>query len=170
VTITMTDLVTKIGAIVGLLTGIYTLWDRLFRARPIAYVHVRGPTGTPLRYLRIANTDRADMQVIDVKCWPHIFVAAKDHSIRGIATAALGHAPLALIAPNETWDFPLIVRPGADLAAFEARSLPFVLAVFWRRSSSPWLPQPPKLILLSGRDLRRLEASARPLFDDDGVK
>ena len=113
----MTDLITKIGAIVGLATGIFTVWDRLFRARPIAYVHIRGPKGTPYRYVRIANTDKADIQVTDVKCWPRVFAAAKDHSIRSIAEAAIGRAPLALIAPGEDWDFTLIIPSGIDFDA-----------------------------------------------------
>jgi len=40
-------------------------------------------------------------------------------------------------------------------------------AIFWRRSSSPWLPQPPKVIVLSVRDFRRLEATSLPLFGDE---
>ena len=113
----MTDLITKIGAIVGLARRIFTVWDRLFRARPIAYVHIRGPKGTPYRYVRIANTDKADIQVTDVKCWPRVFAAAKDHSIRSIAEAAIGRAPLALIAPGEDWDFTLIIPSGIDFDA-----------------------------------------------------
>ena len=169
----MTDLITKIGAIVGLATGIFTVWDRLLRARPIAYVHIRGPKGTPYRYVRIANTDKADIQVTkadiqvtDVKCWPRVFAAAKDHSIRSIAEAAIGRAPLALIAPGEDWDFTLIIPSGIDFDALKDRTL-LVLAIFWRRSSSPWLPQPPKVIVLSVRDFRRLEATSRPLFGDE---
>jgi hypothetical protein len=152
-----------------LATGIFTLWDRLFRARPIAYVHVRGPKGTAYRYVRITNTDKADIQVTDVQCWPPIFAAAKDHSIRSIADAALGKAPLALIAPSEDWDFTLIIPSSVDFDALKDRKL-LVLAIFWRRSSSPWLPQPPKVIVLSVRDFRRLEASPRPLFGHEEQK
>jgi hypothetical protein len=157
------DLFTKIGATVGLVTGIFTLLDRLFRARPIAYVHVRGTKGNPYRYVRIANVDKADMQVIDFKCWPRVFAAAKDHSLHSILTAAVGRAPLAVIAPGENWDFPLVIKGSANLSKL-AKWRPLVLAIFWRRSSSPWLPQFPKAVIISVRDLQRLEENPRSLF------
>jgi hypothetical protein len=158
----VTDIVTKIGAIVGLATGIFTVWDRLFRARAIAYVRVQGPKGSPRRDLRITNTNKADIQVTDVKCWSwprRVFAAAKDTSVRGITKAALGHAPLAVIAPGETWDFPLIIRSTANYDALPKRQL-LVFAIYWTRSSSPWFPQPPKWIVLSVGDFRRLEESS----------
>ena len=156
----MMDAITRIGAIVGLVTGAFTLWDRLFRARPIAYVHVQGRQGNWFRYVRIVNTDKADMQVANVRCWPQFFSAAKDHSEPSIADAMDGRAPLALIAPGEHWDFPLV--PRRDLSSLGDKR--FALAISWRRSSSPWLPQPPKWIVLSMRDLRRLEENARSLL------
>ena len=98
------------------------------------------------------------MQVTNVRCWLQLFDAAKDHKEPSIADAMDGRAPLALIAPSEHWDFPLV--PRIDLSSLEG-SKRFALAIFWRRSSSPWLPQPPKWIALSMRDLRRLEENAR---------
>jgi hypothetical protein len=113
--------------------------------------------------VRITNTDKADIQVTDVKCWPRVFVAAKDHSVGGIMKAARGHAPLALIAPDGHWDFPLVIPSKVDFGALRYQTL-LVFAIFWKRSSSPWLLQPPKVIVLSVRDFRRLEENSRLLF------
>ena len=41
----MTDLVTRIGAIIGLLTGVFTLWDRLSALGRLRMCTSRAPRG-----------------------------------------------------------------------------------------------------------------------------
>src|SRR4051812_16860039 len=119
--VVMTDSFTKFGAIVGLLTGIFTVWDRLLRNRPIAYFHVRGPKGSPFRYVRVKNIDQSDIQIIDIKCWPDIFRVAKDHSVDGIVRATFGQPPLQFVAPDARCDFPVVETPGVAFNALKLR-------------------------------------------------
>ncbi len=46
---------TEIGAAVGFLTGVYTLFDRFMKGRPIAYLVASGPATNAVLSLRVKN-------------------------------------------------------------------------------------------------------------------
>src|SRR5262249_45082902 len=94
----------------------HRLGSLISRSADCVCTHPR-PEGHPVSLWRIAKIGKTPIQVTDVKCWPRVFAAAKDHSIRSIAEAAIGRAPLALIAPGEDWDFTLIIPSGIDFDA-----------------------------------------------------
>jgi len=141
----MIDGFTRVGAIVGFITGIFILWDRVLRARPITYVLVKGSKGNVFRYIRVRNVDTADIQVIRIKCWPKFFRVNPSHKGDNIALddaeeAEIWKAFIAVIAYGEERDFPFGIRALQGWL----NKIPFMtFFVFWRRSSSPLLPQLP---------------------------
>lgn len=83
-----------IGAIIGLATGAFVVWDRFYRMTPTAVVVVRPliPGGIPkATYLQVRN--RADRPIL--VSWQNgqrefSFGIAKDHSTRSIVASFVG--------------------------------------------------------------------------------
>jgi hypothetical protein len=131
-------------------------------SRPADHVFTHsGPQGKPSSGYSRGDPDKADIQVINIKCLPRVFAAAESESVGGMLKAIVGRAPLVTIKPNECADFPLVSIGSTENFDNLKPWRPLIFAIFWRRSSSPWLPQPPKLITLSMRYLRRLQAAAK---------
>jgi hypothetical protein len=60
-----------IGAIVGLATGLFTVWDRWARGRPLAWVTAtRRFSGNPEKYICIKNPGPSDVFILGVRVHP----------------------------------------------------------------------------------------------------
>jgi hypothetical protein len=94
---------TTIGSLVGLLTGLFTVWDRWARWRPIADTVAKTKDGGP--YIRIKNAGPADIVIQRIKSRPSAVKVAKGNSIDAIADAAAGYLEPTVITPQETRDF-----------------------------------------------------------------
>jgi len=100
----MLEAITLIGAIVGLATGVFTVWDRWVRGRPLAWLTVTIRTGgTPADPgIRIKNPGPTDLLIQGVRPHPaDIYGVAKDHSIKATMTALDA-------------DVNLLLRPGQE--------------------------------------------------------
>jgi hypothetical protein len=111
---TLVGALTLVGSVVGLLTGIFTVWDRWARGRPLAWViATKRFAGTPgEQYICIKNSGHSDVFVLGVSVLPknpHIYGVAKGHSVRGITSSLSGT------------DFNVLLRTGEELC----RSLRF---------------------------------------------
>jgi hypothetical protein len=134
------------GGIAGLATAAFTIWDRLARGRPLAYVTLKGSPGNPYQYVRVKNVDRMDILITAIRPSPSRFRISKGHSLRAIVGAAMGERPAAILAPEQEHDFPVIIKSDEP-----ASTIWFFIS--WRRASVTWMPLPPKVISTSTRDL-----------------
>jgi hypothetical protein len=157
----MIEEIKLIGGIAGLATAAFTIWDRLVRGRPLAYIVVNGEYGTPFHYLRVRNIGDVGIIVTGVRARPAGSVA-KDHSIRAIVSGVVGDAPAAIIDPGADHDFVLLRGEAEE----DGPSMPIWLFVFWRRTSATWLPLPPRIVRTSTGDLR-LMGKAWSVHDKD---
>jgi hypothetical protein len=64
---------TAFGAFVGLLTGIFTLWDRLARGRPIACLAFGQMDAVPVPLLRISNPGDYSIFILSASITPNVF-------------------------------------------------------------------------------------------------
>jgi hypothetical protein len=78
----------------------------------------------------------------------HIGVAS-DTSLNAVVRASVGEGFMAILKADQEREFPLIFRRGELLEKNCKEISPFVMIVSWRRNSSFWLPQFPKIILSS---------------------
>jgi len=146
---------TEIGAAVGFLTGVYTLFDRHMKGRPIAYVFASGPASGALLSFRVKNVGQEDVVLRQLFSVPRLYEIARDDSALGIAEARFGPF-MAVLQPGEQMDFPVFPsrprREGRDSCAF---------VILWRRATSPWLPQIPICLFTSKQTIEQLKRAHR---------
>ena len=77
----MLEAVKLVGAIAGLLTTAFVVWDRWARGRPLAWVTAKKFGASRYEYIRIQNPGPADVFVLAVRAYPSkVYSIAKDHS------------------------------------------------------------------------------------------
>jgi hypothetical protein len=150
---------TQIGAFVGLVTGIFTVFDRLIVGRPLTTISTEDPKGYRARNLRFENVSKHDLLIRRIRSWPAWLSVAPDDSVRGIITGVMRGSFGAILPPGETRHFPITVKKGELVDKDSNAWAPFVIVVSWRKSRSVWLPQVPVVIFSSARTLRRLSAA-----------
>jgi len=125
-----------------LLSNIFLVWDRFLTARPVVSIAVESKS---YRYLRCKNVTKRDVMIKRIRTIPKTVFVARDYSMTAITDALIGIPFTALIPPNATYDFPLIVRRG-ELLDDDAPRSRFMIIVSWRSTRSTWLPRWPVFI------------------------
>ena len=136
-----------------LLSDIFLVWDQFFAARPVLSI---GAESESHRYLRCKNVTKCDITIKSIRTIPKTVIVARDHSVTAITDGLIGVRFSALVPPDTTCDFPLmIVRRGEllddkdSVLSFQVlhrlRSR-FIIMVSWRSSGSTWLPRWPVFI------------------------
>ena len=142
-----------IGSIAGLATAAFTIWDRLLRWRPLAFISVSGTAHNFLTHLNIKNVSPINILVKDIRCYPNYFRVATGTSVKQIARAISRVPVLTVLPPNEQTELQLFQSPNRGADAKPARVFIFV---YWRKTSYTWLPQIPVLVLTSTSDLEKM--------------
>lgn len=146
---------TEIGSLVGFCTGVFTLIDRLMLGRPLASITRQGEGR---RALQIANLAKSDVIVTSIKVWGDRIYVAKDDSIKGIAGSVIAMPVAAVLEPTNKIRLPIVIGGGDRLHKGGPRAL-FLVAIFWRRTRSMWVPQWPVFLLSSVRSLSAIDAA-----------
>jgi hypothetical protein len=143
----------------GLLSDIFLVWNRFLAARPVVSIAVESKSD---RYLRCKNVTKCDIMIKRIRTIPKTVFVARDYSVIAITDGLIGVPFTALIPPDATYDFPLIVRRGQLLDDNAPRSR-FIIIVSWRSTRSTWLPRWPVFIWSSMQTLHaRDKASSTP--------
>jgi hypothetical protein len=155
---TVLQMITLVGSIIGTLTGFFVLIDRLFRRRPVAFVVVAGTSRhNAHRYIRVKNVGATDIIVRDISARPRTFEISKGHSVRAIAKAITDVPAVSILEPDQVRDFPFFQNPKrSDKEAYVGK---ICFAVHWRKASSTWLWQIPTFVRTSMNDLEELESA-----------
>jgi hypothetical protein len=144
---------------VRLLSDIFLLWNRLLAARLVVSIAVESKSH---RYLRCKNVTKCDIMIKRIRTIPKTVFVARDHSLIAITDGLIGIPFTALIPPNATHDFPLIVKRGELLDDNAPRSR-FMIIISWCSTRSTWLPRWPVFIWSSMQTLHALDkASSTP--------
>jgi hypothetical protein len=146
------SLLTEVGAVVGLVSGIFLVVDRFMAGQPIVWPARKPEFAPPIRFLRCMNVSKWDILIKKIKVIPNVLSVAPDDSDEAIANAHYLNLPFeALIPAGETKDFPLAIRDGDD------RLCPFLIIVSWRSARSTGLPKVPVFVFSSLRSLRAID-------------
>jgi hypothetical protein len=150
----MLEAIKLIGAIVGLATGVFTVWDRWARGRPLAWLTatVRTAGTPPEMYIRISNPGPTDVLIQSVRVRPATYGVAKDHSAKGRKAFFEGVDLNLLLRLAKEHDLPIIERENVS------RRVCFF--IYWRKTSSSYLRQFPVVIMTSTHDIQRIAAAA----------
>jgi len=84
---------------------------------------------------------------------------ASGTALNAIAAASIGDGFVAILKADQEREFPLVFNRGELLDEDCKDVAPFVMIVSWRRNSSYWLPQIPKVIFSSARAMRALKSA-----------
>jgi hypothetical protein len=154
----MLEVLTVIGSIVGLATGLFTVWDRWARGRPLAWVTATKLGANPYEYIRIQNPGPVGVFIKRVRAYPPgIYGVAKDRSPGAMMKAQINIDVNVLLGPGETYDLPLLpLRNPSGVA----KDQPVRFLVYWRKTSSSYLRQVPVVIMTSTDDIHRSAAAA----------
>jgi hypothetical protein len=160
----MFESIKSVGAIAGLMTAAFVIWDRWARGRPLAWPTIKTfGGGNPFKFIRIKNPGYGDVFVLDVRAYPAgIYGVAKNDSDDAVLQATMpriyGVADLhVLLRRDAEYDLPIyyLSKNKTDLEGnLPSRRVCFL--IFWRKTSSSWLPQFPVWVLTSTRDLDRM--------------
>jgi hypothetical protein len=143
----------QLGSLAGLLAFCVTVWDRMLSSRPLVWIS----PGDYGRQAHCKNIATCDITIRKIRCIPSSVGVVSSTSLNAIASVGQGF--LAILKEDQEREFPLIFRRG-ELLDDESRDIaPFLLIVFWRRNSSFWLPQLPKVMFSSAKAMRALKSA-----------
>jgi hypothetical protein len=155
------------GAIVAFVTALFTVWDRWVRDRPLAWPTMKTFGANAFKSIRIKNPGHGDVFVLDVRAYPAgIYGVAKNDSSDAILQATVpriyGVPDLhVLLQRDAEHDLPIFYLPKkVDSEGEDLPSRRVCFLIFWRKTSSSWLPQFPVWIMTSTSFLDRMAAAA----------
>lgn len=114
------------------------------------------------------NIATCDITIRAITCHPSSVGVAFSTSLNAVVRASAGQGFMAILKADQEREFPLIFKR-SELLEDDCRKLaPFVIIISWRRNSSYWLPQLPKIHLFigqsdAGAEIRKM-TSAKPLW------
>jgi hypothetical protein len=153
----MLDTLTTVGSLVGLITGAFVLFDRLWRGRPIACVQTEPNTGGKIKGIRIRNAAQVDILIREIRVKPPFVRVARSSEIYDLASALIKGEMVAVLGPSHARFFPLM---GHGIPLEDAPPQRIWFRISWRRTDSTWLWQFPKWVSTSTDDLRRIAEAA----------
>ena len=131
----MLEAIKLVGAIFGLLTTAFVIWDRWARGRPLAWVTIKKWRVNPLEYIRIKNPGPSDVFILAVRAQPPIYGITRDRSSQAIADALSFNVDVnVLLLGGEEYDLPIIPNRVSFPKDAPPRSVRFV--IYWRKTSS----------------------------------
>jgi hypothetical protein len=142
---------TAFAAYVGLLTGIFTLWDRLAKGRPIAFLFFKDGEAK----LIISNPGNYSVFILSAKTIPDVFFLNRDPNIRALIEDQLSGISYWPIEPKGTAEFLIVdrYRGGKRLSLDEQRVR---FSVNWRRGSTTWLWQFPLYVRIDTSTINKM--------------
>jgi hypothetical protein len=151
------EVVKLVGAIAGLASSAFLVWDRVYRSRPIFGLHiVQGEAqGSNYVYLRFKNVVDEDLIIDDIVATPPHLAPALDRELDSMVRAA-AHAGFGLltIGPLNERKLPLLfTRPRAD----EKENEPVKITATWRTTRRRWPWKRTATIVTSGAEVKRLQ-------------
>ena len=136
------------------------------RGRPLAWLTVIVRTGGTAHdpCIRIQNPGPGDLFIQSVRAYPQnppIYGVAEDRSLTAITGAIRKVDVNVLLRSGEKHDLAIIDRRNeADVRKDAFQRVHFF--IYWRKTSSSWLWQPPVWRLTSTRDIQRIRAATVP--------
>src|SRR5262245_46874763 len=106
----MIETVKTIGSLVGLATGIFILYDRLARGRPVASLTISRENERPSPRIRISNPSSYDVAILNVTCHPRVYLLTDQEGPEGNLRASFGHIPDFMLKPGESKEVRIVPR------------------------------------------------------------
>ena len=144
----------SVGALAGLASAAFLIWDRLKRDRPHASL------GSKARdvELRIENHGDADILIESIKLTPSSFHVALGSTIDDTADALYGPPWTTVVAAKDRGCFRLLTTPAWDALPATA---PVRITISWSVERSRWIWQWPITLRTTVGQVRKLAAAKK---------
>ena len=97
-----------LGGFLGLVSFGFTVWDRLIRSRPIAWIVAEHVGFNCYPYLRVKNRGSTHMLITGLRSSnPAAVRVGESETVGAAVRASTGDAALVMLPPGEEKDFPL---------------------------------------------------------------
>jgi hypothetical protein len=148
------DAITKIGSIVGLLSGIFLVYDRLARGRPIASLTILMDGTRKIPCVRIDNITPYDVAITNTEVRPKTYFLVEDLDVRRVVRGAAGKSPYFMLKAGDSKELKIapMFKDGQPLEVTPHR-VRFLL--YWRRGNATWMPQIPIFVRTSTDIIRK---------------
>ena len=148
-----------LGALVGFLTGAFTVYDRLLRYRPFVSIYADLQDSNAWPYLRVTNAAPFDVFVNQIEIDPPLIALSQQTSEQAMADVLTAVPITAVIKVGDDAIFHIIQAPSATDA--EKRPAERIkISVSWRRSLSSSIRPIPATIYTSIDDLEERKRAA----------
>jgi hypothetical protein len=136
------EIVKTIGSLSGLLSGLFLVWDRMVKGRPVCSITTVKHGSNTYAALRINNVGVHDVAVLNIRVKPNVYMLSKDFGVDNLLTASLGGKPALMLAPEEKKELMIVPRYTGG-GRQDERLRRVVFSVSWRRGNATWLPRIP---------------------------
>jgi hypothetical protein len=143
-----------IGSIVGLLTGLFVLYDRYAKGRPIASLTIVMNGSRNLACIRVSNITPYDFAITDTEVSPKTYFLTEDLEINRLVRGAAGRSPYFMLKSGASKE--LVIAPMfKDGLPLEVNHHMINFRIYWRRGNATWLPQLPVVVRTSTSTIRK---------------
>jgi hypothetical protein len=125
---------TAIGGFLGLITFLFTVWDRWVRNRPSVRIVAKAKGNRVFPYLRVSNHGNKTILIKNVICDPPVFRIMERETTLDVVRATLDKPPMVTIDAENHHDFALTAKDSEG----PANRIEFVIS--WRGMQSPEIP------------------------------
>jgi hypothetical protein len=139
---TIFSVFTFVGALVGLCTGAFTLWDRLTRGRPVAWLTYVAREGTGPNFtelspkLMISNLTDFSIFILKISVTPDVYFLPKDFAIRSLVTSQTENPQYISVGPKASFEL-LISSRVKDGMPLDLQKQKVSFTIDWRRGDAP---------------------------------
>jgi len=148
----------EIGGIVGLFGGLVVLYDRYYKARPMASltVNVGTPSVRKTVWIRIKNPTPYDIAIIGATNRQGVYFLAENEETHTLIEGASGNLRFAfMLKPNETKQL-IVCAKFKDGIPLEITNRYVEFLIWWRRGDATWLPKMPVFVCTTTEVIRLL--------------
>ena len=158
---TFFQIFTFTGAVIAILTGAFTLWDRHSKGRPVASLNFTARADGTQEYtelspkLVISNFTDFAIFIFKISVSPAIYFLPKDHEIRSLVKAQLQHPQYITIGANESLELLIATKIERGMPLdLKKRSVRFI--IHWRRGDAPSMPRTPICLCANSEFVSRM--------------
>lgn len=136
----MFDAVTRVGSIVGLLSGIFLVYDQFVRGRPIASLTISTEGTRKIPCIRIDNITPYDVAITNTEVRPKTYFMVENLDVRRVIKGAAGKSPYFMLKAGESKELKIapMFKDGVPL---EVTAHSVTSLIYWRRGNATWMPQ-----------------------------
>src|SRR5579871_2484291 len=96
------EAIKTLGSVAGLLSGLFLIYDRIAKGRPIASLTILMDGTRKSPCIRISNIAPHDVAITNIKVSPRTYFLTDDLEVRSLVRGAAGRNPYFMVKAGES--------------------------------------------------------------------